>query len=323
MGGAGVHLPEKIDPSSLKSTRDKINEIDINLTFLTNTNNLNQIFENIPKIDDLHDVISHELKHIFDSRKEINPSTMRGVSYSAKGPAFNFYTPPISTVIYNNYYVTSIENSVRPSELAAQFRKKGVTRKNFNEEFLESEIYKTLKDIRDLNWETFMEELLSMSTGLRWILRGIHLMNPFPPQDLLYATYKNTEGIDLQKLTDEEICDLSLKVSIDIMGVRMVGGIKKILYDHLLKTGSSENEIDEATLDRMIIDYPSLNSMIEKTQKEYEKYKNNPREFFKKMIQNNSRKAGEMIKKIAGIYTLSQDDTEPVQGFTQFTKKTS
>lgn len=168
-----------------------------------------------------------------------------------------------------------------------------------------------------------MEELLSMSTGLRWILHGSHLMNPFPPQDLLYATYKNTEGIDLQKLTDEEICDLALKVSIDIMGVRMVGGIKTILHDHLSKNGSTENEIDESTLDQMIVDYPSLNAMIEKTRKEYEMYKNNPREFFKKMIKNNSRKAGEMIKKIAGIYTLSQDDTEPVQGFTQFAKKTS
>jgi hypothetical protein len=112
--------------------------------------------ENIPSL-------THELKHAFRSVKEkgISPKIRTGyVSVQELRDSLG-YIPEINEFLFNSYFIHSIENVVRPTELAAEMRINNVSKKEFLNYFLQTEIIKRLKEIQNFNYDDFKKNLSS------------------------------------------------------------------------------------------------------------------------------------------------------------------
>jgi hypothetical protein len=112
--------------------------------------------ENIPSL-------THELKHAFRSVKQkgISPKIRTGyVSVQELRDSLG-YIPEINEFLFNSYFIHSIENVVRPTELAAEMRINNVSKKEFLNYFLQTDIIKRLKEIQNFNYDDFKKILSS------------------------------------------------------------------------------------------------------------------------------------------------------------------
>jgi len=107
--------------------------------------------------------LSHELKHAFRDVKQKGDSLSSRASYMSNQSlrdSFGFI-PEIRDFAFNSYFIHSIENVVRPTELASEMRMNNVSRKEFLKFFLNTEIVKKLKEIQNFSYDRLKEQLLS------------------------------------------------------------------------------------------------------------------------------------------------------------------
>ena len=101
---------------------------------------------------------SHEIKHVFDSTKEVSKFSDRADYSAYTSTAFGI--PAINDFLYYLYNVHRIENLVRPSEVAAIIKKKGIKKKDFVKFLDQNQTVKKLKKIRDWSYEGMKKQLL-------------------------------------------------------------------------------------------------------------------------------------------------------------------
>lgn len=103
-------------------------------------------------------IIAHELMHIYDSHKNRSKSIEDMADYVSYKSGRSF-PKLISEFFYLLYYTTSIENTVRPSEMYHQMLISGVTKSDFKEFISENDIMKTLTKAEEFSLDKFKEEL--------------------------------------------------------------------------------------------------------------------------------------------------------------------
>ena len=85
--------------------------------------------------DTIVENLTHELKHAYDHFKKPSDSAIERSSYqSIVGKSIG--VPSADKFIYYMYYISAIENLVRPSEIYAAIRNKKITQKDFLNFFL-------------------------------------------------------------------------------------------------------------------------------------------------------------------------------------------
>ena len=108
--------------------------------------------------DTIVENLTHELKHAYDHFKKPSDSAIERSSYqSIVGKSIG--VPSADKFIYYMYYISAIENLVRPSEIYAAIRNKKITQKDFLNFLRDNETYKILKEISEFSLEKLKQDL--------------------------------------------------------------------------------------------------------------------------------------------------------------------
>lgn len=104
--------------------------------------------------------LTHELMHSYDKFKK----PISNPSYRADYDAYKnirFGIGPIDDFLHNLYFIHSIENIVRPSEIAADLKSGSIDKEGFLAFLKDNRVYKKLKEINNFTYEGLKKELLN------------------------------------------------------------------------------------------------------------------------------------------------------------------
>jgi hypothetical protein len=188
---------ELTDTFVLKSVRDP-DEVIIGMKFLVDEDSgIDEIVEYLKKYrnEDIPS-LTHELKHAFrDVKEKIGslPQRIQYVSTQESRDPFGMI-PEMNEFLFNSYFIHAIENVVRPTEFAAEMRINNVSKKQFLDFFLNSEIIKRLKKIQNFSYDELKEQLKE------------------PLNQLMIKSFLRHIQIDIDNMSEDEIVGEFLKV---------------------------------------------------------------------------------------------------------------
>jgi hypothetical protein len=239
--------------------------------------------------------LAHELKHKYD--KQVKQGGLIGddAEYQSTQRKDNFGIPVIDHEFFRNmYFVSMVENLVRPTEVASQMRSLGVTKSGFRE-FLENErVYKELLEIRDFTFEHFISKLKEQMNRVDILLKYIG---------------KNPE----EMTEDEKINEVLEIVYISIVNTRM-----ELFMDMTSK--QTDNFLEFAQSMGILPDFMEnetkglerVNVVRQKYLNFTKRFKDNPAKFFESECKKFTEVASKMIKKIGKLHSIAKDDDTQV-----------
>ena len=219
--------------------------------------------------------ITHELKHKYDDFKKPKTSlTSRGEYQSLTNNNFA-NIDPINKFLHNLYFIHTIENLVRPSELAGAIDAGEITKKGFYKFLTNERVFKQLKEIQGFTYEGFREQLKN-------------------DIDKIKVLFDNN-NVEYEGLNDDEIVDKVLNLLLVNLGNWKAGSVHRLLTKNPMEmmfgfTGKKD-EFFKKYLQR-----------LEKYYGDFEKYFKYEEKMFNFV-------ATKMIKKISKVYSMAKNDT--------------
>jgi len=119
-------------------------------------------------------VMAHELKHGYDTFKKRTYNLSKQVDYTIFSNEDFGRITPLTEFLFYSYYIHNIENLVRPTEMAASIELNKTKPKEFYNFFVESEIFQTLKKIKELTFEGLRDELMYYGSEIDELLTIIN-----------------------------------------------------------------------------------------------------------------------------------------------------
>jgi hypothetical protein len=110
------------------------------------------------KKNEMVNTLSHELMHAYDHYKSNYDSSYERSRYEASAGR-RFGIPAVNSFLHNLYYISAIENLVRPTEVLSDIKLNKINQKEFLNFLLKHETYTTLKKISKFTLEGFKSEL--------------------------------------------------------------------------------------------------------------------------------------------------------------------
>jgi hypothetical protein len=158
---ANVTAGEEFSPGFI-SKREKIETISIRATFISEVGK-DLTYGDFAKylVEDeemLVSTFSHEIKHVFDSTKRATKFSDLANYSSFQNTKFDI--PAINDFLFYLYNAHRTEDLVRPSEIAAIIKKKGIQKKDFANFLDQNHVIKKLRKIRDWSYEGMKKQLL-------------------------------------------------------------------------------------------------------------------------------------------------------------------
>lgn len=220
---------------------------------------------------------THELKHEYDEFKKPLRSYPSRVDYRTFTEMMGGFEP-LNELVFNMYFISEIENLVRPSEVAAEIESLGITKDEFLKFLLSNETYKTLKEINDFSLKQLKQDLKPLLGEIR------ELIDELDPD------------FDAYNRTDEEVIDEML----NMLYITLVNKRNRNFIQGMISSPAE-----------MIFGLePEKENWFIKYQKITEKYKNNPIGFFKALEKEMKIKSFKVIKKISKLYDYIKNDDE-------------
>jgi len=214
--------------------------------------------------------ITHELKHAYDSyKKPDNPITYRA-DYEAY-MNLKFGIPPIDEFFHYLYFIHSIENLVRPSEIASELQNGDIDKRGFLEFLKNNKTYSTLKNIYNFSYEKFRNDIKDNIdiVKLRLKQNGITIPN-----------------------TDDEVVNLILE----------------LVFSNLIDTKASKlkNDLTTHALEELFGFSGKKDEVFRKYVNKINKYKNY-NDFFNNEEKMFKFVSGNLIKKIHKLFSILKD----------------
>lgn len=219
--------------------------------------------------------IAHELKHRYDHYKKPKTSlTKRGeyVAYTNEGFGG---IEPISRFIYHLYFTHTIENLVRPSELAGAMYADNITKKDFYNFFTNYRTLKELKELSAFTYEGFRQELIESIDDIKSLFE--------------------VNNIDYDGLTDDEIVDKTLSLLLINLRQWKAENVFKMLM-------SSPNELVSGFEGKK-------GEFFDKYLKKLSKYEGDFKKYFENEAKIFNFVGVKMIKKLSKLYAMIKNDT--------------
>lgn len=285
------------DREKLKKVIEPSTHLEFTITFAVAENwKPYELFEAMEK-DKTNQIASlaHELKHKYD--KQVKPTGLVGhdAEYQATQAKDNFGIPVIDHEFFRNlYFVSIIENLVRPTEMASQMKSLGVTKSGFLN-FLQNErVYKELTKIKNFTFEHFISEL----------------------KDQMYRVDALLEHIDEDpsEMTDDE----KIKRVLEIVYISIVNTRMKFFMDMTSKGTDNLIEFGQqmGILPDFMKDEAIALSKVNEVRKNFlnftKRYENNPIKFFKDECKKFNRVADQLLRKVSKLYDIAKDDEPQV-----------
>jgi hypothetical protein len=221
-------------------------------------------------------VLSHELKHAYDSFKKPHKTVINTSKYQTYS-SFRTNFKPIDELIFDLYYINAIESLVRPSEIYALMKEREISKKDFLDFLQSTDTYKNLLKIRNFSYKKFREELKQYKNEIEGIVLSFDNVDELPDNF-------------------EETLDIFLGAVYKTIGQSVVSYAQGIVKTGLgflsILTGIPENRM----------------KVYDKVVKDILKYEENPikyYEFLEKMFKFEGMKA---IKRLSKLYSLATDN---------------
>jgi len=219
----------------------------------------------------LMSALSHELGHAYNLYKKGGSDVKSMARYRAYTDLY-FPIKEVNDFIYNLYYIHSVENIVRPIEVASEMKSGNINKENFYEFITNNDTYKKLKKINEFSYENFRNELFKNTKKIKSFLIRI--------------------GVEESKLeTDEEIVDELLKVVYVNLTNKSISTTMNMMITNPM----------EELFGFGIIDI-SKEEMFTKIARSFAKYHNDVEKFFKMEAKNFKYYSTKMLKKISKLY---------------------
>lgn len=196
-----------------KKARLKYNPEDSSVRLLIafyDTPTKEELEESIKK-DFTSDVLAHELKHFYDINV-LKQNSLEDISFyqsvqMGKFPRF------IQEFFLLLYFTTSIENSVRASEMYQKMKEKEITKQDFKNFFEETNTIKQLRKAKNFSLDDFIEKLKKDQT-MTDIIEGGEYQKKFDEE---YKDMLNIILINLNNEYLETFQELSSKLGFEFM----------------------------------------------------------------------------------------------------------
>lgn len=289
----GVLQAFMFDRKILMKVSEKTAKLELVINFVVSENwEPYELYETMEK-DKVNQIASlaHELKHKYD--KQAKPFALIGkdAEYQATQSAGTFGIPAIDRRFFRYaYFISGIENLVRPTEVASQMRSQNIKKSDF-EEFTKTErVFKELTEIKNYTFEKFIEDIKSnmprVDALLDYINEDYSDMNDDEKIEsvlnLVYMNIANRRAEIFMQMTSEGLDDL----------IRMSSVFGQI-PSTLIKKAKELQKTDEVR--KKFLSYVT-------------KHQNNPIKFFEEEIENFSYVANKMLKRLVKLYSIAKDE---------------
>ena len=285
------------DREKLKKVTEPSTHLDFSITFAVAEDwEPYELFEAMEK-DKVNQVASlaHELKHKYD--KQVKPTALVGhdAEYQATQAKDNFGIPVIDHEFFRNlYFVSMIENLVRPTEIASQMKSLGITKSGFLK-FLQNErVYKELTEIKNFTFDHFISELKNQMFRVDALLEHI--------------------DEDPSEMSDDEKIKRVLEiVYISIVNTRMqfFMDMTSKRTDNFIEFGQQMGILPDFMKDEAIA-LSKVNEVRQNFLNFTKRYEKNPIKFFKDECKKFNRVADQLLRKVSKLYDMAKDDEQPV-----------
>ena len=240
---------------------ESINEVDNKIIIKTLEDNRQMIISSL----------SHELKHAYDGYKKPTETVKTRAAYSAYSNT-RFSIEEINEFVYYLYFITAIENLVRPSEIYSLMQQGEISQKDFLNFISSNRTYSTLKKINEFSLDKLIESLKQ---------------KPEQVDDLL----SNVEDYEMPDSIDEKINDLLKVIYLELQK-------KTLQRAHSMLT----NNFFEAMFGLSDEKMKFLNSF----ESEILKFKNNPLKYFEFQEKKFKFVSEKMMKRLSKLYSLAK-----------------
>lgn len=239
--------------------------------------------------------LAHEIKHKYDKQAKRHGLIGQDAEYQATQRRGNFGIPAIDRVFYRYmYYISGIENLVRPTEVAYGIKRKNITKSKFRE-FLENHrVFKELVEIKNFTFDDFISQLKSQENRLDALIDHI--------------------GEDPSNMSVDEKINRVLEVAyIDLVNNKMdlFVTMTEHAMDGFLKFGAQLGMLPSGA-EVKLKELEKTDEIRQKFLKFAMKYENNPKKFFEDEFEKFNYVANKMLKKISKLYAMAKDDEQPV-----------
>lgn len=240
---------------------ETINEIDNKIIIKTLEDNKQMIVSSL----------SHELKHAYDGFKKPSEGLKQRSQYNVYSGT-RFGIEEIDEFVYFLYFITVIENLVRPSEIYSLMQQGEISQKDFLNFISSNRTYSTLKKINEFSVDKLIESLKQ---------------KPEQVDNLL----SNVEDYEMPDSVDEKINDLLKVIYLELQK-------KTLQRAHSMLT----NNFFEAMFGLSDEKMKFLNSF----ESEILKFKNNPLRYFEFQEKKFKFVSEKMMKRLSKLYSLAK-----------------
>jgi hypothetical protein len=240
---------------------DSINEVDNKIIIKTLEDNRQMIISSL----------SHELKHAYDGYKKPSETLKQRSQYGVYSGT-RFGIEEIDEFVYFLYFITAIENLVRPSEIYSLMQQGEISQKDFLNFISSNRTYSTLKKINEFSIDKLIESLKQ---------------KPEQVDNLL----SNVEDYEMPDSVDEKINDLLKVIYLELQK-------KTLQRAHSMLT----NNFFEALFGLSDEKMKFLNSF----ESEILKFKNNPLKYFEFQEKKFKFVSEKMMKRLSKLYSLAK-----------------
>ena len=266
----------KLLPKLVFKTANKKTEINMGFRIALNEKDKNKDFITFLKNsrNSLIPTVAHEIQHAYFEKKSQYEPLKKRADYQALSK-FNIpFIKPINEFIFNSYYIHAIENIVRPTELAAHMELQGITRKDFLDFFMNSDIVKVLKEAREFTYQNLRDDLIAYTDVIKSIL--------------------TMAGINPDGMSDNELVDEMLRLTLINLSNTKGDIMKQILTTHTIE---------------IIFGFTGeKHEFFKKYIKYVTKSGDNYESFFKSEEKNFHQVSNEMIKKLSKLYSIAKEN---------------
>jgi hypothetical protein len=238
--------------------------------------------------------IAHELKHKYDKQAKEIDLIGREALYSSTMKMGRSAIPAVDSGFMRAlYFVSMAENLVRPVEIASIMKSKNITKSQFKDFLMKTDVYRELQNIKNYTFEDFINELKDQMDRVDALLEHLNIdgFEDMSEDDkikkvleVIYATLTNTRLDIFQEMTS-------------IKRDSLMDMFKGLFGQDLMKDDPQQKRLEQVR--NKFYNYAA-------------KYKDNPTKFFEDEFENFNYTANKVLKRLSKLYALAQDDEQPV-----------
>jgi hypothetical protein len=248
---------------------------------------------------DVTSTFAHELKHTYDHNKKSKINVINTAEYNVYSE-LRFGIRTIDGFLQNLYFITLVENLVRPSEIYTRMKYDKVDKDNFYDYFFKDETVQMLSEIKNYTFEKFISDLKNEYDQCVEFLKKINAYDRYMS--------KNQVINKTLKIAYINIVNVKMNKVVEYLGLENYDPITAELEELILRLSGHKNTPKQRA------------NYAGKYHERLKKYQGDTDEYYAKEIDYMSSVADKMLRKLSKLYSLIDEDTSSIKNFELYHK---